>query len=863
MGLAAEEGLVAHWDFNEGQGIVVRDASGNWNDAVMHDARWVKNNTGYCLEFDGLQSYINCGDQPGLDLRKDMTIELWIYPTGRPTGEPGVIGKQFSNFLMTYYSDGQVYFYIGAGGNNANAPVSADGWHHVAGTFDGTDIKLYVDGQLVSRRQSRFPEAPQGGKFLIGTVAGAEQASDPNYRRTSFFAGLLDEVRVYNRPLTAEEIAAHAQAETPAFELAEDFNLVQPAQTLRDGDLRVVVGRTGNLEVRTGGEAFVLDSFYSYPGEEIGWNALAHEATGQQRWEPTVRAPANGRVRVEARGEEYRLAREVSIQDGVVIVEDTLRNPGSEPVGVMMRHYVTVEDRLSDSAAPGTAANPTLLVATERAGLGVLMEDNLSRLHMEPRVGTRTNQCSYRLMDMAVDAGQSLTFRTVLMPLARGAGYFDFMNRVRQRWASNFPVLGPFNWINMTDPMLADPARLKAWLQRKQAKLMALSPWLDYDPGTEDRVWTREEYKQWAMQAAQALRQAQPDIKVLGCIETDWSTIYPERIPDGDKLPVAGQSGGGLSLEQTQILERANLPFVDSAKREKDGSMRLELYMRGGKPQTALSVYPAVGNYQYEFLMGQVKFLLDELGLDGYYIDEFSQAWGGSIRTYGKWDGVSVSLDPRTGRISEQWTDCSLAGIEARVNLQNYAFERGKVVVANTYATAMEEQALPANRFSETQGMFDPMATPDGEMPVVLLPLLRSNLASPIGLGIIGRPDLKDTARRIMKAVVTYLRHGMVYYHYAIEDIPESGPGSGEYGPINHMFPITPVESGAGFIRGQERILACVSGTYRWEQARRPAVLAFDLEGEPASFNARLTRRGEAWDVELTIADWAAIAVVE
>jgi hypothetical protein len=333
---------------------------------------------------------------------------------------------------------------------------------------------------------------------------------------------------------------------------------------------------------------------------------------------------------------------------------------------------------------------------------------------------------------------------------------------------------------------------------------------------------------------------------------------------------VAGTgAGGGLTVEQTKIIEAAKVPWLDSAKRATDGTMALELYMRGGKPQTALSVYPAcspqraAGNYQYQFLMGQVKYLLDDCGLDGYYIDEFSQSWSGGIPTYGQWDGVSADVDPRTGKITRFYTDCGLAGVQARVNLVKYALDRGKTVVANTYATAMAERALPVNRFSETQGSFNPMAWDDGQKPAVLPSMLRSSLASPIGLGIIGQPQLKDTARRIMKAVVTYLRHGMLYYHYAIEDIPETGPGSGEYGPINHMFPITITGLHEGWVEGKERTITCVSGTYCWAGSAPPRVLVFDLNGREVDKRPLVKAQGKSYVVRLKLRDWAEVAVIE
>ena len=112
------------------------------------------------------------------------------------------------------------------------------------------------------------------------------------------------------------------------------------------------------------------------------------------------------------------------------------------------------------------------------------------------------------------------------------------------------------------------------------------------------------------------------------------------------------------------------------------------------------------------------------------------------------------------------------------------------------------------------------------------------------------------------KTAICYLRNGMLYYHYGTK-IPETGPGAGEYGAINHMFPITPVELGPGFVVGEERVVACVSGTYRWRQERRPKIVVFDIEGRPVAANAEVTKTTGGWNVELTVKDWAEIAVIE
>ena len=85
-GWPAEQGLVAHYSFDEGTGSVLRDVSGNGNDGSIHGARYVRRGRGYCLEFDGVGEFVDCGDRPALDLREALTIEAWVRPTGRVKG---------------------------------------------------------------------------------------------------------------------------------------------------------------------------------------------------------------------------------------------------------------------------------------------------------------------------------------------------------------------------------------------------------------------------------------------------------------------------------------------------------------------------------------------------------------------------------------------------------------------------------------------------------------------------------------------------------------------------------------------------------------------------------------------------------
>ena len=108
----------------------------------------------------------------------------------------------------------------------------------------------------------------------------------------------------------------------------------------------------------------------------------------------------------------------------------------------------------------------------------------------------------------------------------------------------------------------------------------------------------------------------------------------------------------------------------------------------------------------------------------------------------------------------------------------------------------------------------------------------------------------------------------MLFYHFSVSpntDPATTGEGSGGFGPIDHMFPITPVELHKGWILGKERIVTAVSIDTLWEKDGKPVARFFDLTGRAVEAPSRWKIRSEngRWRVTLDLKDWAEIAVVE
>ncbi len=201
---AQQDGLVAWWDFDGGEGLVLRDSSGNANHGKICGAKWVECGTGYALQFDGVDDYVDCGNGTSLDIRGPVTLAAWVRPATDTVKEPGIVGKYFHSYALTLYRGG-CWWYISSGGNNVSAPLKSGQWHHVLGTFDGETMKLYVNGRQSRAKKSKFKSVNSGKNFLMGRIVPDPTAPDAASQARGHFEGLLDEVKVYNRALSLQE----------------------------------------------------------------------------------------------------------------------------------------------------------------------------------------------------------------------------------------------------------------------------------------------------------------------------------------------------------------------------------------------------------------------------------------------------------------------------------------------------------------------------------------------------------------------------------------------------------------------------------------------------------------------------------
>jgi len=189
-----DENLVGWWKFDEGSGDTATDSSGNGFDIPLVDNLWADGVFGGAVVFPGqgqgqLGGFVY-GDNA-------ITVCAWVWHEAFVTGQvERYVTAEPEIAVIRKETDGRLHFYINAGGSLQHLRVSdvlTEGqWFHVAGTWDGTTQRLYLDGVEIAS------QAPGGA---LGTTSGVRFSNTPEPLN-----GMLDDARIYNRALTKEEI---------------------------------------------------------------------------------------------------------------------------------------------------------------------------------------------------------------------------------------------------------------------------------------------------------------------------------------------------------------------------------------------------------------------------------------------------------------------------------------------------------------------------------------------------------------------------------------------------------------------------------------------------------------------------------
>ena len=219
-----EDGLVLHLSFDENtiKGDTVQDQSAEGNDGIIHgSAKTAAGKFGEALEFDGTDDYVEVPlvDSITFSTGDSLTVQAWVKTDDQPQQNDGIVGNYKQGtvplWILSISGDnaadrGKMSFFVRDPERTSAGVTSPDAlndgnWHLLAGVRDqkAKKVRFYVDGKLINEVDDNSKDINSGQSIWIGE------------HLNRFYKGLIDEVKVWNRPLTADELAQSGQQPAP------------------------------------------------------------------------------------------------------------------------------------------------------------------------------------------------------------------------------------------------------------------------------------------------------------------------------------------------------------------------------------------------------------------------------------------------------------------------------------------------------------------------------------------------------------------------------------------------------------------------------------------------------------------------
>jgi hypothetical protein len=571
---------------------------------------------------------------------------------------------------------------------------------------------------------------------------------------------------------------------------------VLPVSSQR-GELGLAVGKRGGFALSFRGARLLAET-------DLGMSDARDELIADNAAAPAGSTPSvqtrrekNGDWHITAKWPSgLQLERTLHLEEGNRLSwRELWRNAGAQELPVPFNHRLF----LARSAPPrivlggnpdsgqfnSSPFNPTVFISSKEAktGFGWIAEDDWLRalLHLANTGGVARAFSR----SLALAPGKSIAFQMSLQAQASGS-YWDFINALRRRWnVNNVRIERP--------PVWGAPPNSEL-----QGYDWIIGPWQGLQPDGSAAIALDAQYKgeipddalqkffnyehrqttQADLKARVAKIHETPRNRALVMMHPSMEAAYKPRL---DLFPFTDEA----------ILTRDGKPFEDG------GYSRAWLGDTTARGWGVLYVSPRADNKYGRELLKRIRIALDDALLDGIYSDEFTFA--GMTRVYSRYDyrrsdGYSVVLDD-DGKIAAHATDNVIATLPYQLAAVAEIKKRGKVFLVNT---------APASRALQNAGIYHFVEAGNGFWFGA-----NAHLTTPLQLGNVGTPattaDLMKISRRLLDVGTLHVPMAKAM----------SSLSSGD-NFIAKQFPITPIQLGAGFVIGHERIVSDKSGDFAW-----------------------------------------------
>ena len=258
-------GPIVKLSLDEGTGTTANDGSGNGNSGTLQNGpTWTTGKSGGALNFDGSNDTLFIANSASLNtISTGLTFTAWVYRNSTQSGFVSVaareVGTSYYEHFYFGFENGSYRWFVNTTGGYSSVSMGGSSptgqWVHVAGTYDGANVRLYVNGV----QQFSTPHSGTFATDTTGVTIGASH-NDSSHAAEEAFNGKVDDVAIYWYALTAQQVQQLYQGATSSGDTAQpSVSMTAPSNGTTVSGSAVTVSATASDNVGVAGVQFQLD----------------------------------------------------------------------------------------------------------------------------------------------------------------------------------------------------------------------------------------------------------------------------------------------------------------------------------------------------------------------------------------------------------------------------------------------------------------------------------------------------------------------------------------------------------------------------------------------------------------------------